>query len=162
QGTIQLAQRQLTRLLRQAGQLDEAQHQIVEGTLYILGRGLHSLRVQQRLINDLLDHSLMQEDKLELILAPCDLVQLVIETVQDHQAAHPTRVITLDLPEQHPILVHGDRDRLQQVLGNYLGNALKFAPESEPVRVGITLEAGSVRVWVQDQGPGLSAKQQAH
>jgi PAS domain S-box-containing protein len=161
QGNIQLAQRRLTRLLSQAEQLEEDQQRILEDVLNMLGRGQHSLRVQQRLIDDLLDFSRLQEDKMELHQTNCDLVGLVAETVQDHQAAHPARLITLDLPEQDLILVFADRDRLQQVLSNYLTNALKFSPEAEPVRVGITLEAEAVRVWVRDQGPGLSAEQQA-
>jgi signal transduction histidine kinase len=77
-------------------------------------------------------------------------------------AAHPDRLITLDVPEEDPILVTADWDRLGQVLSNYLSNALKFSPDSEPVQVGITLEAEEVRVWVQDHGPGLSVEQQAH
>src|SRR5205807_2386024 len=58
--------------------------------------------------------------------------------------------------------VYVDRNRLQQVLSNYLTNALKFSPDTEPVHVGLSLEAGNVRVWVQDHGPGLSHEQQQH
>jgi PAS domain S-box-containing protein len=162
QGNIQLAQRLLTRLLSQAEQLEEEQQRMLEDVLTMLGRSHQPLRVQQRLINDLLDLSHIQEDKVELRLAVCNLVGLVYETVQDHQAAHPSRLITLDLPEQDPILVYADRDRLQQVLSNYVTNALKFSPASEPVQVGMAMEAEAVRVWVADQGPGLSAEQQAH
>jgi PAS domain S-box-containing protein len=162
QGNIQLAQRLLTRLLSQAEQLEAEQQRMLEDVLTMLGRSHQPLRVQQRLINDLLDLSHIQEDKVELRLAVCNLVGLVYETVQDHQAAHPSRFITLDLPEQDPILVYADRDRLQQVLSNYLTNALKFSPATEPVQVGMALEGEAVRVWVQDQGPGLSAEQQAH
>jgi PAS domain S-box-containing protein len=162
QGNIQLAQRLLTRLLSRAEQLEEEQRRILEDVLTMLARSHQPLRVQQRLISDLLDLSQIQEGKLELQLATCNLVELVYETVQDYQAAHPSRLITLDLPELDPILVHADRDRLQQVLGNYLANALKFSPDSEPVHVGMDVESGAVRVWVQDHGPGLSAKQQAY
>ncbi len=160
QGNIQLAQRRLRRLLSRAEQLDEEQQRTLEDVLNMLSRSQHPLRVQQRLINDLLDLSHIQEDKLELRLAACNLVDLVSETVQDHQVAHPARLIMLDLPEQDPILVYGDRDRLQQVLSNYLTNALKFSPAAEPVEVGISLKAEAVRVWVRDRGPGLSAEQQ--
>ena len=162
QGNLQLAQRRLTRLLGQAESLDEEQQRTLEEVLTMLGRSQHPVRVQQRLINDLLDLSHLQEDKMELHLAVCDLVGLVSETIQDHQAAHPGRLITLELPEEDPLQVTADRDRLQQVLSNYLSNALKFSPDSEPVQVGITLEAEAVRVWVQDHGPGLSVEQQAH
>ena len=162
QGNLQLAQRQLTRLLGQAASQDEAQQRTLEDVLSMLGRSQHPIRLQQRLINDLLDLAHLQEDKMEVHLAVCDLVGLVSETLQDHQAAHPARLITLDLPEEDPLLVTADRDRLQQVLSNYLSNALKFSPESEPVQVGITLEAEAARVWVQDHGPGLSVEQQAY
>jgi PAS domain S-box len=161
QANIQLAQRRLIRLLSRSEQLEEDQQQTLEDVLGMLGRSQQQMRVQQRLINDLLDLSHIQENKMELCLAVCNLVGLVYETVQDHQAAHPERIITLDLPEQDPILVYADRDRIGQVLGNYLNNALKFAPVASPVRVGVGLEAATVRVWVQDQGPGLTVKQQA-
>ncbi len=161
-GNLQLAQRRLVRLLGQSEQANEEQQRALEDMLSLLGRSQQPLRVQQRLIDDLLDLSHLQEDKLEINLAICDLVGLVAETVQDQQAAHPDRLITVCVPEEDPILVAADRDRLQQVLNNYLTNALKFSPESEPVQVGITLEAERARVWVEDHGPGLSAEQQAH
>ncbi len=162
QGNVQVAQRLLTRLLSQAEQLEEEQQRLLEDVLTMLGRSQHPLRVQQRLINDLLDLSHIQQDQVELRLTVCNLVGLVYETVQDQQAAHPSRLITLELPEQDPILVYADRDRITQVLSNYLTNALKFAPATEPVRVGMDLQGATVRVWVQDQGPGLTPEQQAH
>jgi PAS domain S-box-containing protein len=160
QGNVQLVQRRLTRLLRQAEQLTAEQQQWLEDMLAMLVRTQQPLRVQQRLINDLLDISRIREDKVELHLTTFDLIRLVYETVQDHQAAHPDRLITLDLPEQDSILVNADQDRLQQVLSNYLTNALKFAPATKPIRVGMTLEETRIRVWVQDQGPGLTRQQQ--
>lgn len=162
QGTIQLSHRLLTRVLSQVEHLEEAQRRVLEDVLRMLGQSQHSLRVQHRLINDLLDLAHIQENKLELCLAACNLVELVEETAQDHQVAYPSRHITLDLPTLDPIRVSADRDRLQQVLSNYLSNALKFSPASSPVQVGITLEPETVRVWVADQGPGLSAEQQEH
>jgi PAS domain S-box-containing protein len=162
QGNVQLAQRRLTRLLSQGESLTEEQQRWLEDVLVMLVRTQQPLRVQQRLINDLLDITRIREDKVELYLAVFDLVRLVCETVQDHQTVHADRLITLDLPEQDPITVCADRDRIQQVLSNYLSNALKFAPATEPIQVGMTLEAGTVRVWVQDRGPGLTPRQQAH
>jgi len=162
QGNVQLAQRRLTRLLSQAELIPPEQQRALEEVLTMLNRSQQPLRVQHRLINDLLHVSCMQEDKLEVRLAPCDLVGLVYETVQDYQAAHPSRLITLELPGQDPLQVYADRDHLRQVLSNYLTNALKFSPNAEPVQVGLSLEAGYVRVWVQDHGPGLSREQQQH
>jgi signal transduction histidine kinase len=162
QGNVQLAQRRLTRLLSQGDPLTEVQRRWLEDVLVMLVRTQQPLRVQQRLINDLLDITRIREDRVELYLAVFDLIGLVYETVQDHQAIHADRLIMLDLPEQDPIPVCADRDRIQQVLSNYLSNALKFAPATEPIQVGMTLKAGTVRVWVQDHGPGLTPRQQAH
>jgi PAS domain S-box-containing protein len=162
QGNIQLAQRRLTRMLSQTNQFTEEQQRWLEDVLAMLARSQQPLRVQQRLINDLLDISRIRENNVELHLAVFDLTELVYETVQDHQATHIDRLITLDLPEQDLIPVYADRDRIQQVLSNYLSNALKFAPVVEPIQVGITLEGVTVRVWVKDQGPGLTPQQQEH
>lgn len=162
QGNVQLSHRWLTRLLGSAEQLPAEQREMLEEVLTRLNRSQQQLRVQNRLINDLLDVSHIQENKLELNITPCDLVELVSETVQDYQAAHSTRCITLELPEQSICQVHADRDRLQQVLSNYLTNALKFSPESEPVHVKVLPRGEEVRVEVQDHGPGLTHAQQEH
>jgi PAS domain S-box-containing protein len=160
QGNIQLAQRRLTHMLSQTEQFTADQQRWLEDILAMLIRTQQPLRTQQRLINDLLDISRIREDKLELYLDVFDLMEMVYETVQDYQAVHVDRIITLDQPEQDLIPVYADRDRIQQVLSNYLTNALKFAPAAEPIQVGMALEAGTVRVWVKDQGPGLTPQQQ--
>ncbi len=162
QANVQLAQRRLTRILGQRGPLAEEQQRLLEDTLTQLTQTQRPLRVQQRLINDLLDLTHIREDKLELHLAVFDLIGLVDETIQDYQKTHPDRLITLHLPEQDGIAVYADRDRVQQVLSNYLTNALKFAPKTLPIEVGIVQEEAKVRVWVQDRGPGLTNAQQAN
>lgn len=162
QGNVQLAQRRLNRLLSRDDQLTEEQQRTLEDVLTMLGRSQQQLRVQHRLINDLLDLSHIERDNVELRLTAFDLAALVYETIQDHQAAYPSRLITLELPEQDSIPVYADWDRLRQVLSNYLTNALKFAPATEPIQVGMCLQDANVRVWVKDQGPGLAPQQQAH
>jgi PAS domain S-box-containing protein len=162
QGHVQLAQRNLTRLLSRKEQFLPEQQHMLEKVQDSLTRSQQPLQMEERMINDLLDSSRIQENKLELRLAFCDLAKLVSETVHNSQTTHPNRLITLELPEQDLPQVYADYDRLQQVLNNYLTNALKFSPTSEPIHVGLSLEAGNARVWVQDHGPGLSHKQQQH
>ena len=82
------------------------------------------------------------------------------DATNDHQFIHVDRLITFDLLEKCPYPVYADRDRIQQVLNNYLTNALKFAPVTKPIRVGITLIGPKAKVWVQDQGPGLTPQEQ--
>ncbi len=160
QGNVQVAHRLLSRLLNQASQLTEDQQRMLEDVLTMLGRSQQPLRVQRRLIDDLLDFSRIQQDQVELRLEVWNLGALVHEVVLDHQAAYSRRLITLELPDVDPLPVYADRDRVTQVLGNYITNALKFAPEDQPICIGIDVCEGSVRVWVKDRGPGLSADQQ--
>jgi PAS domain S-box-containing protein len=162
QGSMQLIQRRLTRMLSQAEELPDKQQWLLEDTITLLEQTHQPLQLQQRLINDLLDLAHILQDKVKLQLTVFDLIRLVNETVRDYRTAYPDRLITLDLPEPDAIAVYADRDRVQQVLSNYLTNALKFAPVTEPIQIGIVREEAKVRVWVQDRGPGLTKEQQAN
>jgi signal transduction histidine kinase len=55
--------------------------------------------------------------------------------------------------------VHGDADRLQQVLGNLLDNARKNAPADTPIRVTLDQADGLARLAVEDEGGGVDADQ---
>jgi PAS domain S-box-containing protein len=161
QGNIQLAERRLRRFQDQLNLQSPEQQTFLEELHLLLTRSQQQVRLQHRLINDLLVISRLQANTLELRLKPCDLVKLVQETVEEQQAAFPRRLFTLELPEQRgEVLVQADRDRLGQVIGNYLTNALKYSSVDKPVHVGLSVENNYARVWVADQGPGLSPEQQ--
>lgn len=160
-GNLQLAQRQLARLLAAAE--ETASKKGLSDIALLLSRALRQTDVQQRLIGDLLDVSRIQAGKLELSLEPCDLVPLVREIVLDQQAAAPVQPIHLVLPPaEEEVLVLIDEARIGQVIGNYLSNALKYSPASASVEVGLAVQDGHARLWVRDQGQGLSAEQQQH
>jgi PAS domain S-box-containing protein len=160
QGNLQNAQRRLKKMLEKTNALTEEQQGSLEEVLAMLGRSHEQGRLQQRMIEELFELARLQRAQLTLHLAVWNLVKVVTETAQNFQAAHPARRLTLSLPKEAVISVLADRDRLQQVLNNYLTNALKFAPEAAPVQVGLAQEGARARVWVQDQGPGLAPEQQ--
>ncbi|GCE31513.1 hypothetical protein KDA_69970 [Dictyobacter alpinus] len=161
-GNIQLAQRRLTSLLADASVLDSQQQKLISQAMSMLTRGVENLNDQTRLINDLLDLSRARADKLNFTLAPCDLVSLVQRTVHDQQAIHPLRVINFTLPPFPSVMVLADAQRTRQVLSNYLINAFKYSPPEQPVQIGMSVEAGVARVWVQDNGLGLTEEHKAH
>lgn len=160
QGNIQLAERRLRRFRSQLDPQQTNQHKHLDELQTLLTRSQQQVRLQHRLINDLLDISRLQADTQELHLAPCDLASVVQEAVQGQQAAHPQRQFTLSLAEQDEVLVQADRDRIGQVIGNYLTNALKYSPADKAVQVGLSVENHYACVWVADEGPGLSSEQQ--
>ncbi|HEY0755753.1 MAG TPA: ATP-binding protein [Ktedonobacteraceae bacterium] len=162
QGTVQLAQRRLRRVISMPESPSPEIQKHIEEVLLMLGRGEQQLRIQNRLINDLLETSRIQADAFELQLHTSDLISLVGETVHDFQSAHLQRTISLELPPQDAILFEGDPDRIQQVLNNYLANALKYSPTETPIQVGLSTDEHEARVWVRDSGPGLSLEAQQH
>src|SRR4029079_6803169 len=78
------------------------------------------------LVNDLLDASRLELGKLALELRPLDVGQLLAEVVSHFRLAFSDREVLLTLPPKR-LWVHGDRDRLEQVLVNLVENAIKYS-----------------------------------
>ena len=62
--------------------------------------------------------------------------------------------------EVEPLMVTVDAERMQQVVGNLVGNALKYCPTGTPIRVELSSTRDIARLSVADQGPGLSPELQ--
>jgi signal transduction histidine kinase len=58
--------------------------------------------------------------------------------------------------------VEVDRERLSQVLGNILDNALRYTPDGGQIIVAASLESDDIMITVTDTGPGVSSKQLLH
>lgn len=106
-----------------------------------------------QLVNDLLDTARIDSGPLPLRLAPVDLCALVQDTVDTFRRARPRRVVC-DLPPP-PLMHTADAERLGSVIGNFLDNAAKYAPERSPIEVRMSLAADRVRISVTDHGPGI-------
>lgn len=118
------------------------------------------IKLLDRLVNDLLDISRTQTNQLELTLVPCDLATIVREVVTEQQRVWSNRSIALELPDEVSVPISADPDRINQVIANYLTNALKYSPQDRPVRVILQRENKGARVLVKDEGPGLSPEEQ--
>jgi signal transduction histidine kinase len=160
--SLQMSQRQLLKLTRgrQAAEVSGEEaglHSAVEQ----LGRTAHQMQRMEALVNDLVDVSRIQAGKLELRPEHTDLVAVVQEAVAVQQDAQPERIICFQPPPDQPVPVYADAGRIEQVVTNYLTNALKYSLASCPVDVGVEIEPEQARVWVRDHGPGLPASEQA-
>ena len=125
-GQIQLALRRAQRLtlaLTAAEPPMQAVDAVAE-SLDIAWTGVKRLR---RLVEHLFDVAQAQTGTLRLKLAPCDLTALVRGQVAAQRAVVPERQIMLDVPEDE-VPVEADADRLDQVMSNFLSNALKYSP----------------------------------
>lgn len=140
--------------LLQGSDLDARQ----QGQVHAIHRaGKHLLR----LLNDALDLARIEADKLVLSEEPFDLHALVdgaSALMTPLAEAKQLRFISqraADLPRA----VTGDRMRVEQILLNLLGNAIKFTEQGEVGLVASPLPGGGVRFVIYDTGPGLNDEQ---
>jgi signal transduction histidine kinase len=159
-GNIQLAQRQLQKSIDADGTYAVDMASKLELIQTLLNRAERQVRLQNRLVGDLLDISRIQANKIALMLEPCNLVAIVREAVQDQSLLAPARSIRLHVPAETTVPVMADADRIGQVVTNYLTNALKYSATDRPVEVLLAIEGQMARVSVQDEGPGLSLTEQ--
>lgn len=108
------------------------------------------------LVDDLLDLSRLDGGYLPLDLEEVDIKALVVETVQSLKVLATAKQIEMShhLPTV-TLFVKADYQRLQQVLSNLIGNAIKFSPNHRLIEVTVQQECQGVRVQVIDQGPGI-------
>ena len=112
------------------------------------------------LVNDFLDAQRIDEGRLELTMETLDLKRLLAEQVRLFSGQSERHDIDLEtVPD--PLSVHGDRNRIAQVLGNLLSNAIKYSPDGGRVRVEAQRRNDQVRVAVGDEGLGIPENDQA-
>jgi two-component system sensor histidine kinase BaeS len=124
---------------------------------------LHSIleetQVLSRLIDDLRTLSLAESGTMQFQHEPTDLAALIRETVAAFQSPAQSEGVKLDTALAEGLtLLDLDPERIRQVLSNLIANALRYSPPSGKVRISLTESASSAVVVVQDNGPGISAK----
>ena len=110
------------------------------------------------LIQDLQDVSRIANARLRVERRPVHLAEWlkesadIFEPVMEEAVLRFVRVIDEPLP-----MVHADGHRIQQVLSNLLGNAVRFTPEGGEIVLTATRYESGVRISVRDTGPGVAA-----
>ncbi|WP_312975126.1 hybrid sensor histidine kinase/response regulator [Stutzerimonas nitrititolerans] len=111
------------------------------------------------LINDLLDMEKIAAGKMSFDMHEHSLYQLLEEALASNQAFAAQLGVNCVLREAADVQVWVDASRLQQVLGNFLSNAIKYTPEGGEVSLHCSVpDATHVRISVTDQGPGIAAE----
>jgi Na+/proline symporter/signal transduction histidine kinase len=115
-----------------------------------------------RLINQVLDLAKIESGKAEWHESRLDMRELVEDTVTGMSQVFEERNITVEMKIAEGIAaVRADVDRIIQVMLNLLSNAAKFCrPGEGRIEIALTQQAGSLRVDVRDNGPGIDAADQ--
>lgn len=123
-------------------------------------RILRNTRRMEHLIRDLLDFSQIEAARLAVEQAPHRLEDVLRQAVETAQATASTRTLELDMPaDAASANLLCDRERTLQILGNLLGNALKFTPVGGGIRVRAELREHEAVISVEDTGCGIAANE---
>jgi two-component system CheB/CheR fusion protein len=111
------------------------------------------------LIGDLLNASKMAEGQLHLHMSNFNISQAVEECCSHIDRAGKYRLI---VEGDVALNIHADNDRIQQVIVNFVNNAIKYAPDGKDIRIRAKDEGNRLRISVIDSGPGINAEKSQH
>jgi signal transduction histidine kinase len=122
-----------------------------------------SIRQANRLVQDLLDVARLEAGTLDLQLKEVSPEVIVHNALDGYVGLAADAALTIDADIAPGLaLVIADEDRIQQVLGNLLDNAIKFTPAGGVVRLAVQRDAEAIRFAVSDTGPGISPDHLPH
>jgi signal transduction histidine kinase len=115
-----------------------------------------SSRQMLRLVEELLDVSRIESGRLELDLEPVDLPALVQSNVERSRVLAAKKEVDIHLAADRSLpRLRLDGPKMEQVLDNLIGNAVKFSPPRSPVEVRVGREEERAVISVEDHGPGI-------
>jgi signal transduction histidine kinase len=145
--SIQLLQRELSR----------GDHGRVAERVSVLSRQVDRLG---RLSGALLDVTRITAGRLILLRQEIDLAELARDVVARHAEESEAAATRVEVQAGGPVPCQADPDRVEQVIANLLGNALKYG-KGNPVAIRVHAESGYAVLAVADRGIGIPAEQQA-
>lgn len=110
------------------------------------------------MIHDFLSLARMEEGKLQIERREVELHPLIVEIAED--AKFLTSQHTIKLIDCEDVAIFADRDKIAQVLMNLVSNAIKYSPEGGLITLGCEKQTGKVKIYVSDQGIGISPQDQ--
>ena len=159
-GNVHLMARRLDALLRVVDNRED--HTEAAGVLReLIDWCDQSLERMSRLVEDVLDETRLRQGRLALRLEAYDLVRVVGQAVAEQMRLNPERTIRW-VAAVSLVPVFADASRIEQVVANYVSNALKFSRADQAVEVRMQTLDGQARVSVHDDGIGIPLADQLH
>jgi len=140
--------------------LNYYQEQLKDPALHEMITDIHDGSVRLiSIVNDFLDVSRLEQQRLEFKNAPFDIVALVNETLHEYNVTGSRKNLSLELepPTGDVPQVLADRDRTRQILINLVGNAIKFT-EKGGVKIQLKPKDNTMEITVTDTGRGIPDK----
>lgn len=118
-----------------------------------------------RLIEEMLDISLIEKAQLLVNLVPCDLLAILTHVIESQSITaknHQLRFVMEGIEANDRLIGCFDEDRVMQIFHNLLSNAIKYSPAGSEIEVGLRYtqdRPDEVLTWVKDRGIGIPAKE---
>jgi signal transduction histidine kinase len=107
------------------------------------------------MVNTLLDISRIESGKMEIKIAPSDIVKLIHDTTDFLSPQIHSKKINLNLSLPDKLSTYMDKHLIERVLINLINNAIKFTPKDGSINVGCKKEKKSAIISVSDTGCGI-------
>jgi signal transduction histidine kinase len=154
--TADIAHELRTPLAVQRAQIEAMQDGIFEASPENLDILLQQNLLLTRLVNDLSILALTDAGQLHLeytLTDPQILVQKVIDQYSAQAMGNQVKIEFISKGACQPILV--DSQRIEQILGNLVSNALRYAPQNSAINISLDCTTKDLRLEVRDEGPGI-------
>jgi signal transduction histidine kinase len=150
----------LIRMLSTALMMDEVTFDAETHRQFLTGIEEETNRLEG-IVDNLLDLSRMESGRLQLDRRSTDLVKLARDTADAMEPELTGHTLSYDLPDVS-LTALVDVRRLEQVLRNLLGNAIKYAPPGTTIAVRARQRGDRITVCVEDEGIGIPLDEQEH
>lgn len=127
-----------------------------------IGSALEETDRMSHIVENLLAISRLDAGEAKMDKAPTDLGELALSTAEQMKLLAEEKGIVLRSNVATPVMVEGDRSRLQQVIVNLIANAIKYTTEGGAVEITVRKEEQRAVLEVADNGIGISAEALPH
>ena len=128
----------------------------------MLGIAVRAAKEMNRLIEDLLDTVRLQSGRLSLAVEDVSVDKIIRQAEETFGPLAARRRVRFEAAGQDGATVRADPTRVSQIVGNLLGNAIKFTPEQGSVKLVATPKDAEILFQVTDDGPGIPADNVSH
>jgi heavy metal sensor kinase len=126
----------------------------------VLSSNLEEINYMSRILEDLFTLSKSDEGMVLLDLRPVDLGPIIEEVCKPAEVLASEKKIKITITGLEPALINGDAFRLRQLTWNLLHNAIKYTPQGGEIKVSLQNVDNSACLTVEDNGIGISQKDQ--
>ncbi|WP_017727138.1 sensor histidine kinase [Halalkalibacterium ligniniphilum] len=109
----------------------------------------------ERLVNDLLDLAQLEGDSYPLQFEPIAFAQLINDVIEPFEWIAAQKNIRIIRKLDEDSIIHGDSDRLEQVIRNLLDNAIHYTPPGKSITLALTTTNKVSKLVITDEGAGI-------